>query len=90
MHPRPESAILVEPIYRLAIIGEAITHISRETQTARPDNPWRRVTGFGNVVIHAYVDGDAQRIWDTATSEAPVLRRQLTPSLAAEFPEEDV
>ncbi|RIK46687.1 MAG: hypothetical protein DCC58_02375 [Chloroflexi bacterium] len=75
-------------IYRLAIIGEAVTRVSTETQAAYPDVPWSKIKGFRNIVVHEYFAVDIRSVWDTATVEAPRLREQIAAIIAAEFPEE--
>jgi len=64
-------------IRELEILGEAANHISKTTQNAFPEFPWKQLTAMRNVLIHAYFDVDYDIIWKTVTNDLPPLYLQL-------------
>jgi len=61
----------------IAIIGEAASRVTKETQTAYPEIPWSAITGMRNVLIHAYFDVDLDEVWSTVKNDLPPLIDQL-------------
>jgi uncharacterized protein with HEPN domain len=43
-------------IRALEVIGEAAGKVSRTTQDARPEIPWREITAMRHRLIHGYAD----------------------------------
>jgi uncharacterized protein with HEPN domain len=41
-------------LFRIAIIGEAASHLPAEIQTLSPEIPWSRVKNMRNHIIHGY------------------------------------
>ena len=41
-------------LFRIAIIGEAVSHLPPDVQALAPEIPWNRIKGMRNHVIHAY------------------------------------
>ncbi len=62
---------------RLTIIGEAASNISDATRNRSPEIAWKAIIGMRNIVVHQYFAIDWLIVWDTATLDAPTLRRQL-------------
>jgi uncharacterized protein with HEPN domain len=56
------------------IISEASRHIPAEMKAAHPEVPWKRVTGIGNILRHAYPSIDPHIIWDVATHHVGALQ----------------
>jgi uncharacterized protein with HEPN domain len=52
-------------LLRIAVIGEAASHLPAEVQTLSPEKPWREVTGMRNHIIHAYWQIDFRIVADT-------------------------
>ena len=73
-------------LQKLLVIGEAAGRVSSEIRARWPDVPWRSVTGFHNITIHAYFEVDWQIVWRIATTALRELQEQLTELLRAEFP----
>lgn len=69
-----QSAIL----YRLLILGEAITRVSNETRALHPAVDWRGFAGLRNVLIHQYHKVDLARVWKIVGDELFYLRRQVS------------
>ena len=66
----------------IEIIGEAANKVSAELRVAEPTNPWGDIDGMRNRLIHAYFDVEPEFVWDTVTSDLPVLVLQLRALLA--------
>jgi uncharacterized protein with HEPN domain len=62
---------------RIEIIGEAARRISLELKEAHPEIPWRLIVDQRNVLIHAYDEIEAERIWELGQQEIPRLLEQL-------------
>ncbi len=59
---------------QLAIIGEAVKHVSPEVRGRHADIPWREIAAARDVYIHAYFGLQPERVWKTITVEVPKLR----------------
>jgi uncharacterized protein with HEPN domain len=71
-------------LYRLAVIGEAATHIGESTRARVPTLPWKQITRMRNILVHDYFGVDLNIAWDTATRyvhELIVLVKPLVHSL---------
>ena len=75
---KTQSAVLLQ----LAIIGEAVNHLSKELVTKHSDVPWREIVNFRNVLIHEYFRVDAETIWETCQTDLSMLKRQVELILA--------
>lgn len=64
-------------LHKLAVIGEAAARVSPELRQANPGIPWADIVGFRNIVVHAYFAVDWRLVWNAATLDAPVLRRDI-------------
>ncbi len=68
--------------YKMIIIGEAASAVSREVTDAAPSIPWREIIGMRNVIIHGYDVVDLDVIWQAATRDVPSLLAELEPLIA--------
>ena len=60
------------------IIGEALAQLRRRAPAVvalMPDVP--QIIGFRNILIHAYADIDAARVWGTIENDLPRLRAMV-------------
>lgn len=82
-------------VLRLAIerllqnIGEAVRRLSAGFRAAHPEIPWQDIIGQRNVLVHEYGRINHARLWETATSDVPVLiiaLDALLPSLPEDAP----
>lgn len=59
------------------IIGEAAKHVSETLRRGHPDVPWRRISGFRDVLIHDYVGVDLDEVWNIVERDLPELKAKL-------------
>jgi uncharacterized protein with HEPN domain len=57
----------------IEIIGEAAANVSEDCRKVFPNIPWSSIVGMRNRLIHAYIDIDIDRVWDTITDDLPPL-----------------
>jgi uncharacterized protein with HEPN domain len=61
----------------IEIISEASRGIPKELTVARPEIPWSRVQGIGNVLRHEYSGLSDRIIWNVVIDELPRLKRAI-------------
>lgn len=66
----------------LEIIGEAAKKISPDTKNLYPNVPWREMSDIRNRIIHHYFGVDHEIVWDTVTTDIPVLFRDISTLLS--------
>src|SRR5436305_2872984 len=64
-------------LQKLAIIGEAASHLPKSFRERHPEIDWQGIVGFRNIAIHAYFAVEWPIVWVTATEEAPDLRDRV-------------
>ncbi|RPH55472.1 MAG: DUF86 domain-containing protein [Chloroflexi bacterium] len=72
----------------LEIIGEAVKHVSDETQARYPAVKWRKIGDFRNIVAHEYFGVSDEIVWDVIENEIPPLLRQTKTILAEKLARE--
>lgn len=73
-------------LYKLMIIGEASSKISKETRNKYPEIEWAKMSAFRNIAVHGYFAVDLGIAWTAATHNAPELKEKIECILKAEFP----
>ena len=68
--------------YFMQVIGEAASHVTRETRDQHADVPWTQIVGMRQILVHGYFAVNLDRIWATATVSVPELIRVLEADLA--------
>jgi uncharacterized protein with HEPN domain len=63
--------------FEVAVLGEAVKHLSAELQRAHSEIPWRKIAGMRDRLIHGYNDIDVDELWNTAIRDVPTLLAQL-------------
>ena len=57
----------------LLIIAEAAKHLPQSMKEARPEVPWSRIHGLGNLLRHEYRHVDPEVLWSIVTSQLDEL-----------------
>ena len=73
---RDENLRLAE-VHLIQVVGEAARRVSAEGGAAHPQIPWRRITGMRHKIVHDYLDGDEDVVWEVATADLPSLMEYL-------------
>ena len=71
-------------IRSLEIIGEAAGKVSPATQAARPEIPWREITGMRHRLIHGYAEVRLDLVWMVAQERLGPLIAALEPLISEE------
>ncbi|WP_279356055.1 DUF86 domain-containing protein [Methylobacterium indicum] len=61
----------------IEIVSEASRAVPDDIQMLRPDVPWRKIRGIGNVLRHEYHSPSARIIWGIVVDELPPLREAV-------------
>jgi len=69
----------------IEIIGEAAGKVSRSLGDKYPNIPWIDISGMRNKIIHEYANVDWELVWEVATKDVKVLRKQMEDILRAEL-----
>lgn len=64
-------------VLRIAIIGEAASHLSEEDKARWASVPWRVITDMRNRLIHGYFAVRLDLVWQVVVKDAPMLETQL-------------
>lgn len=76
-------------VQKLSVIGEAAARVPADLTSRHPEVPWPQIVAFRNILVHAYFGVDWDVVWRAATNRCPLLRRQITAILAADFGVQD-
>lgn len=72
-------------LYKLMIIGEASSRISKETKMKYPEIEWAKISAFRNIAVHGYFAVDPAIAWTAAIHNAPALKDKIERILKADF-----
>lgn len=64
-------------VLRIAIIGEAASHLSEEDKERWVSIPWRVITDMRNRLIHGYFAVRLDLVWHVIIKDLPALEPQL-------------
>ncbi len=64
-------------VRQLEIVGEACSKLEENFKNSHPNIPWQQIISTRNKLAHEYWDINLDIIWQTATKEAPQLKKQL-------------
>ena len=65
----------------LQTMSESTQRLSDGTKASHPEIDWQRIVAFRNVLVHAYLGVDLERIWEIAQRDVPDLKRAITAML---------
>ncbi len=73
-----QSELIQDAVLRnFQVIGEAAKRLSNEFRHAHADVPWRRMTGFRDVIVHDYAEVILEEVWLTIERDLPELKPKL-------------
>ena len=61
----------------LIVIGEAASKVSPETREQYPQIAWQSMIGMRNILVHAYMHIDYDRVWGVLAEDIPLLIFEL-------------
>lgn len=65
-------------VFNLMQIGElAKTSLSDEYKMQLKNIPWKQIYGMRNRIVHGYSGVNMQIVWDTISSDLPVLAKEI-------------
>jgi uncharacterized protein with HEPN domain len=68
--------------HALLIIAEAAKHIPDSLKETRPEVPWKRIHGLGNMLRHEYRRIDSDILWSVVTENLDSLDKAIEALLA--------
>jgi uncharacterized protein with HEPN domain len=71
--------------HALLIIAEAAKHIPDDLEAKRPEVPWKRIHGLGNMLRHEYRRIDSDILWSVVTENLDDLDAAMK-ALLGELP----
>lgn len=66
------------------IVGEAAKHIPEDVRNRHPEVDWRGLTGFRDILAHAYFRVDPKIVWNLAVHDAVEAHRMSQLALDSE------
>ena len=65
-------------VYNIMIIGEATNLLTKDFRDQHPEVPWRDIVDMRNALVHGYITTNATLVWDTYTTDLPLLKKQIS------------
>jgi uncharacterized protein with HEPN domain len=72
-----EELIQVWIIHYIQIAGEAANQLSDSLKKNHTEIPWKGIIGMRNLLVHQYFGLDLDEIWDTVSTDLPVLKEKM-------------
>ena len=63
--------------HALLIIGEAAKHVPDNLRAKRPEVPWKKIHGLGNMLRHEYHRIDSDILWSVVTENLDGLDKAI-------------
>src|SRR3989344_2760701 len=64
-------------IRRLEVIGEAVKNIPKDFRDKYPYVEWKDISGFRDIIVHAYFVVDLDKIWNVIKDDLPKLKKDI-------------
>ena len=64
-------------VYNIMIIGGAANLLTKDFRDSHPEVPWRDIVDMRNALVHGYITTNPQLVWETYTSDLPLLQKQI-------------
>ncbi|MFA5019898.1 MAG: DUF86 domain-containing protein [Candidatus Pacearchaeota archaeon] len=64
-------------IRQLEIIGEAVKNIPSNFREKYPQIAWRDISGFRDILSHAYFGVNLGRVWNIIENDLPKLKEEI-------------
>ncbi len=72
------SSLVQDAVVRnLQTLAESSQRLSTDLKATEPGTPWRELSGFRNVIVHAYLSVDLGAVWSIVEADLPGLRAAL-------------
>ena len=68
----------------LQTMTESTQRLSEVVKTAHPEIEWRRIAVFRNVLVHAYLGIDLERVWEVIQRDVPTLKQAILAALESQ------
>jgi uncharacterized protein with HEPN domain len=68
---------------KLLIIAEAAVRLGEHAPALSPDQPWGNIRGMGNWLRHRYDKIELEFVWQTVTTDLPMLKASIQKALAS-------
>lgn len=73
-----ESRLIQDAVTRnLQVMAESSQRLSDDIKAQYHEIPWRKISGFRNILVHDYLGLDLNVIWSVVEQELPVLETTL-------------
>jgi uncharacterized protein with HEPN domain len=69
-------------LFRIAVIGEAVSHLPAEIQTLAPEVPWNRVRDMRHHIVHGYWQVDFVIVAETISLRLEPLKATVNRLIA--------
>ncbi len=69
---KTQSAVIMQ----LVVIGELTKRLPEEIKK-QINLPWKEIAGFRDFAVHAYFELDLKKVWETVSSDIPVVKEKL-------------
>ena len=61
----------------LQTMTESTQRLSETLKSMHPEIEWRRIAAFRNILVHAYLGIDLERIWEVIERDVPTLKQAI-------------
>lgn len=64
-------------VRNLQVMSESSQRLPKEIKESYPEIPWRKISGFRNILVHDYLGLDLEVIWSVVELELPNFEKVL-------------